>query len=280
MAHVPINLNLPANIREIILGSRIRGADGLNNIPDEIIEIILAFMPLRDAVKTSVLSTEWRNRWKSVPALIFGYQFDWPDSYNFYLEKLVHSVLQMHHGLINKFGFQIRQDDCSIKHVMQFLPPSTAHHHFNVHEFDLEQHVVRPNLYSFENLKHLYLFRCVFNPPPGFTGCRRLVTLNFDYVKFRTAALEDFISVCVQLGSVSLIDCIWPGSFELNVPRLKYFKFQGDFEEIRFKNTPLPCEVSLSSRYGDFKYFQFLPNLEILHLHDRILEVNIVCSCY
>ena len=48
---------------------RVRGADRLGALPDEVLQHVLSFLPSRDAVRTCLLARRWRHQWKSVPAL-------------------------------------------------------------------------------------------------------------------------------------------------------------------------------------------------------------------
>ncbi|KAK3119871.1 hypothetical protein QOZ80_9AG0676840 [Eleusine coracana subsp. coracana] len=43
--------------------------DRLSALPDGPLQTVLSFLPSRDAVRTSVLASRWRNQWKSVPAV-------------------------------------------------------------------------------------------------------------------------------------------------------------------------------------------------------------------
>lgn len=45
--------------------------DRLSQLPDELIFEILWFLPMKDVVKTPVLSKRWRNLWTTIPSLNF-----------------------------------------------------------------------------------------------------------------------------------------------------------------------------------------------------------------
>nr|GEZ02906.1 hypothetical protein [Tanacetum cinerariifolium] len=45
--------------------------DRISNLPPGILESILCFLPLEEAVSTSILSKDWRYRWIKIPKLVF-----------------------------------------------------------------------------------------------------------------------------------------------------------------------------------------------------------------
>ncbi|CAI0552798.1 unnamed protein product [Linum tenue] len=49
--------------------------DKISSLPNNLIEHILTFLPLREAAKTSVLSTAWRRTWVNRPSVVFDDQF-------------------------------------------------------------------------------------------------------------------------------------------------------------------------------------------------------------
>lgn len=46
--------------------------DRFEDLPEEVLQLLLSFLTSRDAVRTSVLARRWRNLWKSVPSLRLG----------------------------------------------------------------------------------------------------------------------------------------------------------------------------------------------------------------
>ncbi|CAN0923261.1 F-box/LRR-repeat protein At3g26922 [Linum grandiflorum] len=50
--------------------------DRISSLPDGVREHILHFLPLKEAGKASILSSEWRNLWMNLPTLKFDQEFD------------------------------------------------------------------------------------------------------------------------------------------------------------------------------------------------------------
>ncbi|XP_071679574.1 F-box/FBD/LRR-repeat protein At3g52680-like [Lolium perenne] len=47
------------------------GEDRIGVLPDDILRLVLSFLPSRESVCTCVLARRWRNLWKSVPTVVF-----------------------------------------------------------------------------------------------------------------------------------------------------------------------------------------------------------------
>ncbi|XP_048567459.1 putative F-box/FBD/LRR-repeat protein At5g22670 [Triticum urartu] len=66
------------------------GKDCFQDLPEPVLELLLSFLPSRDAVRTSVLARRWRTLWKSVPALRFyPSQFDTVQAFNNFVNTLL-----------------------------------------------------------------------------------------------------------------------------------------------------------------------------------------------
>ncbi|CAN1332825.1 F-box/FBD/LRR-repeat protein At1g13570 [Linum perenne] len=47
----------------------------IGKLPADVICLILTFLPIKQAVRTSILSTQWRHRWRRIPQLVFDEDF-------------------------------------------------------------------------------------------------------------------------------------------------------------------------------------------------------------
>lgn len=79
--------------------------DILSDLPNNVIENILIHLPLRDAVKTSVLSKKCRHNWVTLPHLAFDDTFlNKPPRE---LMLTIYQVLLLHQGPILKFTLSV-----------------------------------------------------------------------------------------------------------------------------------------------------------------------------
>ncbi|KAK6119815.1 hypothetical protein DH2020_046440 [Rehmannia glutinosa] len=69
--------------------------DAISNLPADVINNILARLSLRDAVRTSVLSREWRYKWTFIPEIVFGYEFG-RAFLRKHIERIIDQVLSRH----------------------------------------------------------------------------------------------------------------------------------------------------------------------------------------
>ncbi|KAF8029718.1 hypothetical protein BT93_E2217 [Corymbia citriodora subsp. variegata] len=64
-------------------------------LPDDVIHYIFSFLPIKDAVRTSVLSKRWRSTWTTTTNLVFdGFRLRFRDPLSLYFPYLVDSVLR------------------------------------------------------------------------------------------------------------------------------------------------------------------------------------------
>lgn len=106
-----------------------RSLDPFNDIPSSIIEHILCLVPIKDAVRTSILSRNWRYRWTKIPELEFNLEdmvdedelekqlfADWSSERKELMMRCkqfyaIHQVLCMHRGPILDFRFGMYEPD-------------------------------------------------------------------------------------------------------------------------------------------------------------------------
>lgn len=98
--------------------------DRISDLPCNVIDDILARLYIKDLVRTSILSKNWRYMWTSAPQLWFGEDYfdeykdlDYPGPV---ASKIITDVLMQHNGPIHKFHLFIPYD-YNFKIIIEFL---------------------------------------------------------------------------------------------------------------------------------------------------------------
>lgn len=233
----------------------ISASDYLSDLPQSILESILTRLPIRDAVRTSILSTKWRYKWATLAQLVFDEECVNPSTDRTLVEnniiKFITRVLLLHNGPIHKFQLSTKYLQCcpDIDQWILFLSRS------GIKELVLdlgegEWFRVPSCLFSCEKLVRLELARCELDPPLNFKGFVCLKSLNLQQVLIAPDAIGSLISSCPLLESLALS---YFDSLALNIhaPNLKYLCLEGEFKDICLENTPLLVAMCISMYMTD-----------------------------
>ncbi|WMV41413.1 hypothetical protein MTR67_034798 [Solanum verrucosum] len=99
------------------------GVDTISNLPCNVLDGILGSLPWKDAVKTSILSKDWRYKWVTRQQLDFNDEFFKSLKQDEEAKRIIYKVLLLHKGSILKFRLQGRSfRSCpDIDHWIHFL---------------------------------------------------------------------------------------------------------------------------------------------------------------
>lgn len=231
------------------------GEDNISNLPQSIIETILTKLPLRDAVRTSILSSKWRYKWASLTQL----EFDDKCVYGTHdralaeinLVKFVSRFLFLHDGPIHRFTLSTAylQSSPDVDQWLLFLSRKDVKE-LILELGDGEWFRVPSCLFSYRKLVRLELVRCELDPPSSFKGFPFLKHLNLQQVLIAPDVVENLISSCPLLESLTLS---YFDSLELNIraPNLKYLILEGEFKDICLENTPMLVAISVAMYMTD-----------------------------
>ncbi|KAF9609402.1 hypothetical protein IFM89_015743 [Coptis chinensis] len=223
-----------------------RPPDYISNLPDGIIEEIIQRLPIKDSVRTSVLSTKWKNRWMTIPNLIFDEHCMRQSSRKVLTDKfagIIDQVLVQHTGRIDKFKLSVyylkAEYACSyIDHWIDVLSKK------RIQDLSIEidkgcVFVVTDSLFSCKNLRILKLRQVLIRHlPAAFNGFKHLKDLYLDYVIIHCE--DDFYSLlaskCPLLEKLTMKD-MGKAPFVVQVPpTLKYLHLIGMFTNMRIEN--------------------------------------------
>ncbi|XP_010273606.1 PREDICTED: F-box/FBD/LRR-repeat protein At1g13570-like [Nelumbo nucifera] len=236
--------------------------DVLSNLPDAIIQHILVHMPIRDAVRTSILSRGWRYKWATIPTLEFDYRCIPTSSSKedplVKMEKFVNFVaraLLLHTGPIDRFKISHSCQLRSCSDIDQWIVFLSRN---GIKEFVLEmwycrdqeqQFVVPSSLFTCQNLRMLKLRNCVFIPPPTFKSFPCLRTLWLQCVTCTDDIMRSLITSCTLLEKLFIKDIHGLSSLQVYGPNLKYLNVWGEFIEIFIQHSPLLVDAKFSLFY-------------------------------
>ncbi|KAG5603684.1 hypothetical protein H5410_025176 [Solanum commersonii] len=259
-------------------GSRALAPDILSNLPDNIIDAIVMHLPLRDAVRTSVLSKMWRYNWCRLPVWTID-QALWDMTNNAIspttrFTNIIYHLLTLHVGPISKFTLSIATlGNCpKIDNLIYFLSRNGIQH--------LVLQFPRGNLYKLPSsfftcsqISHLSLQNCLVMFPPAFKGFEKLVSLELCDVTIPSKFIGSLISCCPLLEHLVLHSTI-SNHIQIRAPKLRSFDFTGKLIFLSLEDVPLLEKLSLvdtgysgkAGKCGIAKFLESFPALKHLHL--------------
>ncbi|XP_031390095.1 F-box/FBD/LRR-repeat protein At1g13570-like [Punica granatum] len=80
-----------------------KAVDRISDLPTHLMDQILVRLPIKEAVRTSILSTKWRYKWASIPELVFHNDLECHPIDGRRLVDIVDHVLRSHVGPTVKF---------------------------------------------------------------------------------------------------------------------------------------------------------------------------------
>ncbi|KAG6522007.1 F-box/FBD/LRR-repeat protein At1g13570-like isoform X1 [Zingiber officinale] len=235
--------------------------DRISHLPRNIIEEILLHLPLKDAIRTSILSRDWRYAWSSIPHLAFSRQ-EFPLSkcsnsqviFDRKLVDIIHQVLLFHQGPIHMFKLSIdlKSSKC-IDGWLLFLSRNDIKE-IVLHRWEGEVYKLPSCLSACKRLEHLCLFRCMFRPV-HFQGFPHLRSLSLNNVAISQNELETLITNCPLLNILYLIDIFGLSGLKVCSPSLVVFSFFGQHIDFSFENVPLLSTLYVSFVGKNDKYY-------------------------
>ncbi|KAE9454458.1 hypothetical protein C3L33_13617, partial [Rhododendron williamsianum] len=259
-------------------------SDIISHLPGYVLDKILMCLPIQDAVRTSLLSREWRYAWMKLPQLVFDEMFyrDLNKTMHAKLLMIIYKVMFLHRGPIIKFALSLPGlESCSEIDQWILYVSNNDIQDFTLHIWEGELYKLPSSLYTCSLLKHLSLFFCMFKPPPGFEGFTRLLSLTLDEVVIADDVLSSLISSCPLLEQLTLSTSL--NSLEVIGPNLKSVCCFSHIRSICFTNTSHLANVSLCLKgekdggeiSSSVVLLDSIPVIEFLELDFRYVKVRL-----
>ncbi|KAM0047820.1 putative F-box domain, leucine-rich repeat domain superfamily, F-box-like domain superfamily [Helianthus debilis subsp. tardiflorus] len=247
--------------------SKFAPQDFISDMPDIVITNILDRLPLQDAVRTGVLSRNWRFKWTMLSQLVFD------DDFFKYLSKTqgknnhvrIISRIILHHlrGSITKFVLFL--DDVLVldaKHIRRWIRflSRKGIKDLTINNLDVTLLNLPTHLFSCLELEHLKLYNCYFNPPPTFHGFPNLLSLDLFVEIEEDFELGKFLTGCPLLEDLTMDDL-----FEVSKVKVVEIAKLENLKILSSKFYDLD-DISVMSSSTIFELLGSLPKLQELDL--------------
>ncbi|XP_058193512.1 F-box/FBD/LRR-repeat protein At1g13570-like isoform X2 [Rhododendron vialii] len=223
-------------------------SDMISNLPCNVLEKILTCLRLHAAVRTSVLSKKWRHIWTSLLQLVFDDMFykECTMATRNNLMMTIYQVLLQHHGPILKFTVSLKAlESCSLIDQLIDFVSKNGIQELTLHFYQAGPYKLPSSLFSCRGITCLDLTSCVFQPPPGFKGFSRFLSLKLDKVVIAGDTLSSLISACPLLERLTIQSSTRLCYLEIVALNLRFAQFVGLFSSVCFKSTPHLAKLSI-----------------------------------
>ncbi|KAJ3687094.1 hypothetical protein LUZ61_016258 [Rhynchospora tenuis] len=243
------HLSLPRpERRSVVYGASDQNqTDLISNLPDCLLCSILSLLPIRDAIRTSALSSRWRDLWKLNPlhfddsTIGFGHLNTCKTRARLrYFEALV-SVASAHPGPIHSFCISILTKPVvqyNVDNLMEILTRKGLRD-LSLSFIGLGQLRYRLpfSLLQCQTLRKASLSDCFFPPSPVVNSCfPNLRELTLEFVFLWDHLLQCLLESCKQLEVLQLINCSGLQYVRINCAKLQKFtiheRYQGGYGEV------------------------------------------------
>ncbi|MFS7906638.1 putative F-box domain, FBD domain, leucine-rich repeat domain superfamily [Helianthus anomalus] len=205
--------------------------DIISNLPEDLINPILEWLPVKDAVRTSVLSKKWRYRWTTMKSLAFDNHFSQQflnmgafSCHGFV--RVISQIMIKHQGPILKFVLHISKEIVldSFQEVDQWMLILSRN---NVRELQIVKfnqfYQIPTSVFSCRELRVLGLYKCILKPPLEFQGFPNLEVISLLCVNFG-ASLGGTVINLPQLKRFKLFSCVNVNNFNIKAENLQYLR--------------------------------------------------------
>ncbi|KAL4628819.1 hypothetical protein ACB092_05G265800 [Castanea dentata] len=243
------------------------------NLPDDILDRIFSFLPIKQAVEIGVLSPRFKKSWLFNRKILFDREF----SRHHDREEYIHIV---NHVFNSHVGSRIQSlslcfDPTAKEHMIERWLKICAEK--GIEELDLDFFQGRDvfkisQFLDIKSLTTLKLVYCEVDLPPQLTGLSFLTTLILKRVDLNIETMETLFFHCLLLETVDLWQCSNIQHLKVCARSLKRFKVL----KVRHCTEILSIDIdapTLRSIYyiGNVVKFQFA---EVLHLDEVLLNFS------
>lgn len=208
--------------------------DLISNVPEDIVYSILVRMPIREAIRTSILSRKWRYKWNFIPDIVFNKDCLMEGASTTTHATVVDHVLLHHVGsTISKFTCRSYVPRCShIDSWILFLSRNGIKKLTLAIRPTDDRYDVPSSIFLCQELCHLHLSYCYLKVAPTFNDFHNLLVLKLVYSIISTDDLACLISKSPLLERLTLEVFRASGCLNIHAPNLHHLKLHGIFQDV------------------------------------------------
>ncbi|KAL8204460.1 hypothetical protein R6Q57_010083 [Mikania cordata] len=187
--------------------------DIITNISEHLIDLILERLPIKDAVKTCILSKRWRYRWTTMRTIVLHAKFSKKMSkigayHRNGFVRIINHIMIYHKGPILKFHLHIPNIDLdSFEEVDQWMMILSRNSVMELVIVNFNRiYPIPSSLFSCIELKTLGLYECIFRQPLEFQGFLNLEDMFLTRIDFGGNSGGNVINL-PQLEKLTLHSC-------------------------------------------------------------------------
>ncbi|XP_023748227.1 F-box/FBD/LRR-repeat protein At1g13570-like [Lactuca sativa] len=191
-------------------GQRKNSRDRISALPQDTIEKILTLMPIRDALRTSILSRKWRYCWTTMAKLVFNDRNGNEEIDEHKFVKAIFHVLLLHKAPILEFSLFVNSEIFSeIDQIILHLSRGNNLKKFIFEILGTDTYLLPRSFFSLQGLEYLDLSYCTFELPLMYNGFSRLKTLRFCDVSITIDMLFQFLINCPIVEEFAWLRDYW-----------------------------------------------------------------------
>ncbi|KAF7040663.1 hypothetical protein CFC21_050554 [Triticum aestivum] len=214
-------------------------SDRLSSLPPKIKGNVLSRLDVREAVRTSTLSSTWRDAWTDMPKISLRDR-------NFTRTRfvtLVDMVLALHKGTIEEFDISSEKSYHDEFARWMLMLSRRSPRSVTIKLNSGPRYKISSCVFSIGDLKFLQLENCIISLPRAFQGFKSLTYLSLNNFSSTDRNIQNLISFCPVLKDLILTTFEGINQLNIQAPKLEYLRVYGDFEDINLEAPNLKVAI-------------------------------------
>ncbi|KAJ4784027.1 F-box/RNI-like superfamily protein [Rhynchospora pubera] len=206
--------------------------DIISNLDETIKAKILSYLPIKEAIRTNILSSKWRYTWTTISELDIREDYFHSNKLpanRSSLDKFVDNLFLLHNGPIHSFKLSTKHNrlyaldrwivNLSRNGISELTLVLTCKNKYKLHS----------SFFSCKNLMSVYLCNFSIKLPQDYEGFKLLSVLKFESCSLTGAEIERLVRNCALLKDLSLRKFRERSGLRIVSPSLERLSIDGNF---------------------------------------------------